>query len=192
MKKRKITIIFNSPVVLSFALVSLLLLIIDNTFGGRIIPRYFSVYRSSLADPFTYLRFFTHVLGHASYSHYLNNMLLMLVVGPSLEEKYGSDRMIFAIAMTALATGVAQFLLFPRTALLGASGVVFMMIVMSSYAGARNGEIPLTLILVFVLYVGQEVFDAIFKSDSISQLSHIIGGICGAAIGFVMTRKRRR
>ena len=35
-------------------------------------------------DPLTYVRFFTHVLGHSGYSHYMGNMLLLLLVGPGL------------------------------------------------------------------------------------------------------------
>lgn len=192
MKAKKITIVFNAPVVLGFALVSLVVLGLDNLLGGRLIIRYFCVYRSSLTDPFTYLRLFTHVLGHADYSHYISNILLMLVVGPSLEDRYGSKNLLKAIVITALATGLVQFIFFPGTALLGASGIVFMMIVMSSFAGYKSGTIPVTLILVFALYVGQEVVDAVFKTDNVSQLTHIIGGICGAAFGFTLTGRGRR
>ena len=192
MKAKKITIVFNAPVVLGFALVSLVVLGLDNLLGGRLIIRYFCVYRSSLTDPFTYLRLFTHVLGHADYSHYISNILLMLVVGPSLEDGYGSKNLLKAIVITALATGLVQFIFFPGTALLGASGIVFMMIVMSSFAGYKSGTIPVTLILVFALYVGQEVVDAVFKTDNVSQLTHIIGGICGAAFGFTLTGRGRR
>ena len=65
-------------------------------------------------------RLFTHVLGHAGYSHYMGNMLLLLLVGPPLEEKYGSRTLLLTIAVTALVTGLAQFIFFPQTALLGA------------------------------------------------------------------------
>lgn len=192
MKHKKLTILFNSPVVLSFALISLIVLLLDKFLGGWLIPRYFSVYRSSLANPFTYLRFFTHVLGHSDYSHYMNNMLLLLIVGPSLEDRYGSDRILEAIILTAFVTGVVQFIFFPNSALLGASGIVFMMIIMSSFAGYRSGSVPVTLILVFALYVGREVVNAVAKLDNVSQLTHIIGGVCGAGLGFSMTGKGRK
>ena len=192
MKHKKLTILFDSPVILSFALISLIVLVLDKFLGGWLIPRYFSVYRSSLANPFTYLRFFTHVLGHSDYTHYMNNMLLLLIVGPSLEDRYGSERILEAIVLTALVTGVVQFIFFPNSALLGASGIVFMMIIMSSFAGYRNGSVPVTLILVFALYVGREVVNAVSKIDNVSQLTHIIGGVCGAGFGFSMTGKGRR
>ena len=92
---------------------------------------------------------------------------------------------------SALISGLVQFLLFPGSALLGASGIVFMMIVLSSLAGMREGEVPLTLVLVVLLYLGGEVVDAATARDSVSQLTHIVGGLCGAGLGFAMGRGRR-
>ena len=141
---KKLVIRFNAPVVLLFALLSLLVLLLDGWTGGVSTTRFFCVYRSSLADPLTYVRFFGHVLGHSGYSHYMNNMLLLLLVGPGLEEKYGSRNLLMTILVTALVTGLVQFIFFPGTALLGASGVVFMMIVLNSFTEMRRGGIPLT------------------------------------------------
>lgn len=151
----------------------------------------FCVYRSSLADPLTYLRLFTHVLGHAGYSHYMGNMLLLLLVGPPLEEKYGSRTLLLTIAVTALVTGLAQFIFFPQTALLGASGVVFMMIVLSSFTEMKKGGIPITLILVVVFYLGGELVDGLKNTDNISQLTHIVGGVCGMVFGFTLRSRKR-
>lgn len=148
----------------------------------------FSVYRSSPTDLLTYPRFVLHVLGHSSYSHYIGNIMMILVIGPALEERYGSKPLFWAIFITALVSGMVQWIFFPSTALLGASGIVFMMIVMSSLAGMKNGCIPLTLILVLVLYIGGEIIDGVTLKDNISQLTHIVGGICGAVLGIAMRK----
>lgn len=186
MKKFVVKLQYNSPVVLTFALLSLGALLLGISTGGWTTTKFFSVYRSSLADFFTYPRFFLHVLGHSSYAHYIGNMMMVLVIGPPLEEKYGSRNLLFAILLTALVSGLVQWLFFPRTALLGASGIVFMMIVMSSLAGMKDGCIPITLILVLVLYIGGEIVDGVVLRDNVSQLTHIIGGICGALLGLSM------
>ena len=182
---KKIIIRFNAPVILSFAL------LLGNWTSGAATTQYFSVYRSSLADPLTYVRFFGHVLGHSGYDHYMGNMLLLLLVGPGLEEKYGSGTMVWMIALTALVTGLVHFIFFPHSALLGASGVVFMMIVLSSFTAMRRGEIPITLILVVIFYLGGEIMDGLFKQDNISQITHIVGGLCGLVFGFTIRRGRR-
>lgn len=188
---KKIVIRFNAPVILTFAFLALAVLILDGVLGHTLIARYFCVYRASLGDPITYLRFFTHVLGHSGYSHYIGNMLLLLLVGPAVEERFGSRSTLWFILLTALATGLVQFIFFPNTALLGASGVVFMLIVLSSFSSSKKDGIPLTLILVVALYLGGEIVDGLFTSDNISQLTHIIGGICGLFFGFGRWGKRR-
>ena len=154
--------------------------------GGQSNRLLFSVYRASLLKPLTWLRMVLHVLGHASYNHYLGNMMMILVVGPALEEKYGSRNLLAAIVLTALASGLVQWIFFPGSALLGASGIVFMMIVMSSLSGMRDGAIPITLILVLALYLGGELIDGVVHSDNVSQLTHIIGGLCGAFLGLAL------
>ena len=188
MRRNTLRLQYNSPVVLTFALLALGVLLLGGFTGGRSTQLLFCVYRSSLADPLTYLRFFLHVLGHTSYSHYLGNMMMILVVGPPLEEKYGSRNLLWSILLTALVAGLVQWLFFPGKALLGASGIVFMMIVMSSLSGMRDGRIPITLILVFALYVGGEVVDGLVLSDDVSQLTHVVGGICGALLGLSMQK----
>ena len=183
---------YNSPVVLTFAGVSLIALILGYVTGGAVNTLLFSVYRSSPLNPLTYVRLFCHVLGHANYQHYIGNMLMILVIGPVLEEKYGSRSLLRAILITAVVSGLVQIIFFPSTAILGASGIVFMMIVLSSLAGAQEGRIPLTLILVVIFYIGGEVINGVFQQDNISQMAHIIGGLCGAVIGSILEKGRRR
>lgn len=151
---------------------------------------FFSVYRSSLLDPLTYVRFVGHVFGHAGWEHFLGNIMLILVVGPLLEEKYGSADLLFVILATALVTGIANFALFPRIQLLGASGVVFALILLSSFTSMKEGEIPLTFILVAALYIGQQVYQGIFVNDNVSNLTHILGGLVGAGLGYVMNKDK--
>ena len=188
---KKLVIRFNSPVILTFALLSLLALVLDGLTHGSTTADFFCVYRSSFGDPLTYVRFFGHVLGHSGYSHYISNMLLLLLVGPALEEKYGCRTIFMTIAVTALVTGVVHFVFFPATSLLGASGIVFMMIVLSSFTEMKKGGIPITLILVVIFYLGGELADGIFNSDNISQLTHIVGGVCGMFFGFSLRGRKR-
>lgn len=183
---------YNSPVVLTFALVSLISLLLGYLTNGMTTTMLFEVYRAPLSDPLTYLRMFLHVLGHSGYKHYIGNMVLILILGPILEEKYGSRTLLGAIFLTALISGLFQFICFPNSALLGASGIVFMMIMLVSFTGVEQGTIPLTLILVAVIYLGGQISDSIFLKDNVSQITHIIGGICGTVFGFVLTRNQKR
>ena len=191
MKRHNLVIQYNAPATLTFALVSFAVLALGWLTKGASTMRLFSVYRSPLSDPLTYLRFFLHVLGHSNLAHYSGNITLMLVLGPNLEERYGSKTILWAMVLTAFVSGLLHWILFPSVALLGASGIVFMMILMASLGGSRGGGIPLTLILVFIIYVGGEIYDGLTVRDNISQLTHIIGGIFGAVLG-ILWRKGKR
>ena len=169
-------------------ILSFIVYVVDNLTGGFSTRLLFSVYRSSFIDPFTYFRFFGHVLGHANLDHFLGNIMLILVIGPMLEEKYGSANILFVILATALVTGLVHFFVFPHVYLLGASGVVFAFILLSSFAGFREGRIPFTFIVVALLYIGQQVYQGVFVHDNISNLTHILGGIVGALLGYIMNK----
>lgn len=185
---RKLKVSFNSPVVLSFSALCLIALLLNYITRGFTNSLLFSVYRSSLLSPFTYVRLFGHVLGHANLEHFMGNIMLILVVGPLLEEKYGSYNILFVILATALTTGIAHVLFFPRVALLGASGVVFAFILLSPFTGMREREIPLTFILVAALYIGEQFYQGIFVKSNISNFTHILGGLVGAWLGYVMNK----
>ena len=185
-KRRLPRISFNAPVIIGFTALSFVAMLAGQLTGGMATKLLFCTYPGSLLDPLTYVRMFTHVLGHADYSHWLGNFLLILVVGPSLEQRYGSRRLLVLIALTAFVTALLNNLLF-RNGLLGASGVAFMMILLASFAGREEGTIPLTLILVAVLWLGGEVVDA-FTADNVSQFAHILGGAVGCAAGFALER----
>lgn len=183
MNRPVLKISYNAPVTLTFCLLCLLALGLGSLTAGWTTANLFSVYRCPLT-PLAFFRFFGHVLGHSGLAHLVGNMGLLLVLGAGLEDRYGSGSLLLAILFTALVSGVIHFVFFPGSALLGASGIVFMMILLSAFGGIRSGTIPLTLIFVIVLYLGGELWDAIFVRDDVSQLTHIIGGVCGTLIGF--------
>jgi membrane associated rhomboid family serine protease len=176
---------YNSPVILTYTLVSVFLLAIDPLFTRALSTSILVVQPgASLIEIQTWVGIFGHVMGHADWNHLLANFAIILLIGPILEEKYGSGRLLSMIFFTALATGLIVVFFF-REALIGASGVAFMMILLGSFANAKTGRIPLTFILVAFIYLGREVFAAI-EEDHISQMAHIIGGVLGSGFGFII------
>jgi uncharacterized membrane protein (homolog of drosophila rhomboid) len=192
LKNKKLQLSFNSPVILGFIFASFFVVILDAITKGGSTVAFFSVYRSSPLNPLAYIRIFGHVLGHAGWNHFLGNMMMILVVGPLLEEKYGSANILFIILATALITGIVHITFFPYVRLLGASGVVFAFILLSSITSFGEGKIPLTFILVALLYIGEQIYDGLFINDNISNLTHIIGGIVGSSLGYIMNKDKRR
>lgn len=183
---------YNAPVTLTFALVSLISLLLGFITNLKSTELLFMTYRSGLLNPMTYVRLFTYCLGHANWEHYIGNMSYLLLLGPMVEEKYGSKKMLIMIIITAGIGGILNNIFFPNTALCGASGIVFMLIVLSSATSVESGHIPLTLVLILVIYLGSEIYNAIFVTDSISQFAHILGGICGAFFGLTYNQGKKQ
>ena len=90
--RSKLKITFNAPAILTFALACVVVQVLNVLTHGESNRVLFSTYRSSLINPLTWVRCVTHVLGHADWGHLLNNMMLLLVLGPMLEEKYGTKK----------------------------------------------------------------------------------------------------
>ncbi len=186
----KIRLSLNAPVVIGFSAICFLALALGWLTQGWTTQTFFSVYRSSLLSPFTYVRFIGHIFGHANWEHFIGNIMLLLVIGPLLEEKYGSSNIAFVILATALVTGLVNFIFFPHAQLLGASGVVFAFILLSPFTSMKEGTIPITLLLVAAIYIGEQVYSGIFVQDNISHLTHILGGFVGSGLGFVMYKNK--
>lgn len=192
MNKKKFKIVLNAPATLTFVVLCLIVTLVGVATGGYTTRVAFTIARTSFKDPMMYLRLFTHVLGHADMSHFLGNASFLLLLGPLLEDKYGSRVIVEVVLITAVVTGLIMILLFPSTGLCGASGVVFAFILLSSCAGFRDREIPITFILVAVIYLGQQIITGITQNDNVSQLAHIIGGIVGTIIGYLLNFKKSK
>ncbi len=188
--KKKFKITFNAPVVLSFAIACLVALILGAITAGWTTKNLFMTFRSSLFSPLTWLRFFTHTIGHSGWDHFIGNMAYILLLGPMLEEKYGSPRVLEVMLITAFVTALINYIIFPDIAVCGASGFVFAFILMTSFTGFKDGEIPISFILVAVIFLGKEIINGIFVEDNISNLSHILGGIVGGIAGYLLNRKK--
>ncbi len=174
---------YNSVVILTYFFISLIVLILNTISNDKLNKILFSSYRSSLFNPLTYLRFFTYIFGHKDWNHFIGNFLYILLIGPMIEEKYGSINLIYMILITAGISSIINFI-FSNNRILGASGIVFMLIVLSSFVNFEAGKIPVTLALICLLYVVKEIKDGLFKKDGVSHFGHLMGAICGIAFGF--------
>lgn len=196
-KKSSYRITYNAPITLTFALLSALILFIDSNFMNRHLINVLFVapgcQSSTVAfnwhSPLDYFKLFSHILGHSDWNHLLSNFSFILLLGPILEERYGSAVLLVMILVTALVTGVINACLIPA-GLMGSSGIAFMMILLASFSTMSRHEIPLSFFLILFLYIGRDLF-ANSKAYNIATFAHIAGGICGSMFGFLAVSKRR-
>ena len=129
-----------------------------------------------------YVSLIGYTMGHGSLAHLIGNISIILLIGPFIEKRWGTKRLAIMVILTALVTALVHIVFWDHR-LIGASGIVFMMIVLSSLVDLKAKEIPLTFILIVFLFIGQELVRS-FGDDQISQFAHISGGVMGAILGF--------
>lgn len=182
-------ITFNSPLILSFSFISIIVYILTAYIG--LFQDWFVLQPDMGNDGFlSYFRLISYAFGHINLSHLVGNLSIILLVGPLVEERYGELKLAVMIGATVISTAVLHMMFF-ETGLLGASGVAFMLIILTSMADIKNKEIPLTFILVVLIYFGGEIIGS-FSSDNVSHFAHIIGGAFGALFGFILKVKSKQ
>jgi rhomboid protease GluP len=187
--KRRIRIDYNAPFCLTFALAAMVVYVSAIFTGGWTLSHWFSIPGgASFGDFTTYPRLLLHVLGHGSAEHLFANIIVFLLVGPMLEEMYGPALLALLALVTAIVTGLIMMLFFTGN-LAGASGVVFAFIILSSFANAKSGTIPVTFLLISLIFLGGEVMRALSGEDQIAQFAHLVGGGLGGFAGFFMAKR---
>lgn len=174
---KKFRFSYNAPVVLTFALIAV---------GVHLLPesmKHYFVMRPRLESIEDFFALFTHIAGHGNWDHLLSNFTMILLLGPILEERHGSRSLLAMILTTSLVTSLLNLFIF-KDVVLGASGIVFMFILLASTANLKKREIPMTFIAVAILFLGREIVN-IVDNDQISQMAHLIGGVVGAIFGFL-------
>lgn len=189
--KTALRIDYNAPFSLTFALISMAVLLLAGLSNGWVLQHVFSIPgNAGFGDWSTYPRLFLHVFGHGSPEHLFSNIILLLLLGPMLEKAYGISTLVMVSAITAVVTGLLMILLFSGL-LLGGSGVLFALIVLSSFANARRGTIPLTFIFVSLIFLGGEVLQAFQgQQTGIAHFAHLAGGAVGGLAGFFLSSSR--
>lgn len=177
---------YNAPVILTYFFICLIILIVDKLCKGKFSATFFTTYKNdSLLNPLTYFKLVSHSLGHADWDHLYSNFIKILLIGPLIEEKYGSINLLIAMILTSLIIGIVNKL-FGKGGILGASGVAYMLILLSSFVNMENGKIPITLTLIILFFVVDEVIKLFRrKKDGVSHLGHITGAICGVVFGIL-------
>ena len=134
------------------------------------------------SNPVWYISTLTYIFGHADFEHVIGNLSIILLLGPLVELKFGWQKFSLMVVSTAILTAILHTLLWDN-GLIGASGIAFMLIVLTSLLNTRGKDIPITFILVVLLFLGQEIYSS-FKNDQISHFAHLFGGAMGAFWGF--------
>ena len=180
----------DSPLVLSFAGACTLVHLLGAVLGfTQFEAAYFSVpsgiSRFRPLSPLSYFRLVSHVFGHVTWEHLNGNMVNLLLVGPACEREFGSFALGKIVLWTAFFSALAHMALgAANAAQLGASGVVFMLILLNSLLEVRQNRLPLTFVVQVGLWVNKEVFAQLWSHDKTSHVAHLAGALVGTVAGY--------
>ncbi|MGL1893280.1 MAG: rhomboid family intramembrane serine protease [Spirochaetaceae bacterium] len=195
----KIRIKYNAPVSLTFIILSSLILFLNTHVNAFLISDWFTAdgrMSFNYSDPMGYIKFISHILGHTDIEHFLGNAIYLILLGPILEEKYKSLVLFGLIITTAVISSLINAF-FVDTYMLGASGIVYLFIVLVSFTNIEKGEFPLSVVVVLGFYIYKEFTRE--DAGNISVLTHLVGAVTGllyglltVMVGFSGSNKNRR
>lgn len=192
--------IYDAPATLSFAFICIFLFLLDSLLLKGLLSQKFLLSPTTASgnmafmasDPLSYLRLVLYSFGAASASTLICNMIFILLLGPSMEERYGTLVIAIMMAVCILFSGVLTAC-FSKTPLTGSSAVIFMMIFLNSFVSLSKKKIPVSFLAVFFLFIFREIFELNDASvtDGIKIIINIAGGLCGSLFAFLTSPKAK-
>ena len=204
-KKSSPKLTFDFPVTVTFVIVSLVLFLLDvYAFKGKMFSSILICHGSKQAlvpfnfkSPADFAGLFFYVFGNVGWEMLFANLTIILLLGQILEERYGSVMLGPMMFISTMISGVLTACI-STVPLTGAGCIIFMMAVLVSLTELTKKRIPLSCLLVFVLFLSFEIFRAAKGSsgqDAMQKvcgvLIEMIGGICGSIFGFLVLPKKK-
>ncbi len=176
--------------------VFLILSVIGATENAQFMLDHGAMYVPYVAERGEYYRLFTAMFLHFGFSHLMNNMIMLGVIGWTLEREIGSVRFMIIYLGSGLCGNIVSAVASIRTmdfaVSAGASGAIFGIMGAMLYVAIRNrgrvGDLStpgLVVTVVLSLYYG-------FVGVGIDNLAHIGGIISGALLAILLYRKKNR
>lgn len=208
MAKKKLSVSYDAPITLSFIFISTILFVLNKyVFKDLLAQKALICFGTAgnasfdYSSPLSYIRIIAHIFYAASWNQLLTNATFILLLGPVLEERYGSIVIGLTFFLSSLVSGVLAT--FSTTTLSGPSGIIFMLILLNTITSLEKKNLSLSSILIFVLYAAFTLYEGfqnnasmfsgnpfiIFCKSNISTLMNLIAGLVGSLAGFLTAPK---
>jgi membrane associated rhomboid family serine protease len=189
----------DAPFSLTFSFLCVIVHLLSSVFGSSFATLYFGIPSLSIFNflsPLSYFRMISQIFGHSSWQHLSGNLVNILLVGPSCEREYGCYNIFVIVLLTAVSSSLSHIFFGPRNSIqLGASGVVFMFILLSSLIETKSHRIPLTFICQVGIWCSHELISNFMSQEGgggISHLAHLTGALVGAFAGYYFQQQKER
>lgn len=190
-KKFSIHLSYDSPVMLTFLVVTVLFYIIDEFITKGKIRETVLVaptaaggqFPFSFKDFLSYLRLFLHVFGAREWNSLFLCMTYILLLGPQIEGYYGSVMVLVMTAVATLLSGVLSAC-FCREINTGAASVMFMLLLLNCTVSVYKKKLPVASAAALALFVFS-MFTSGYGNGAVCAAVNVAGGICGFLPSFL-------
>lgn len=137
----------------------------------------------------SYFQMIFYVFAPSDVNVLIPSLIFIMLLGPTLEDRYGITVIGVMIFICALFSGVLNAC-FCKNSLTGPSCIVYMMIFLNIFFSLIKKKIPLSFVVIFVLLI---VKDVLVPSENgiVGIIVNICGGLCGSLIAFLASPKVR-
>ena len=186
---------YDAPVTLSFVIICALLfllntLVIKNGALGKILASpttQAGALPFIVKQPVSYLRLLLYIFGSGEVNNFITYILIVLLLGPAMEERYGSVIIGIMIFVAALFSGVLNAC-FCVESLTGPVPVVCMMIFLTAFMSFSNKTVPITFLATIIFFVYFSITSGI---GAVRLIICIAGGLCGSLFAFLTSPKAK-
>lgn len=194
MTKRNVPIITISLVVINIVIFLLMEITTGSTLDNDVLIPWGAVYTPYIEGG-QYWRLFTAMFLHSGIQHLLNNMLVLLVLGTTIEPEIGKIRYLVIYLLGGVAGNIVSCWFYLRggtnVVSVGASGAIFAVMGAVIWVIIRNkGRVAnlslfqMLVMLAISLYFG-------FVATNVANTAHIGGLIAGFLLAVILYRKRK-
>lgn len=199
--KFNLKVAYDAPVTLSFVIVCVVLFLLGNFVFkngalGKVLASPTTLAGGMgfiVSQPLSYLRLFLYIFGAetggaaggGAGAVLITNLILIMLLGPAMEERYGSVIIGIMIFVSALFSGVLNAC-FCAESLVGAVPVVCMMIFLNAFMSFSKKKIPLSFVAVIGLFFALELFCGL---GIVRIFICIAGGLCGSLFALLTSPK---
>lgn len=199
MAKSKIPVSYDAPVTLTFVLASIVFFLLssyvpffkDNLSGWILIsPTKAGDLIFNVKSPLSYIRMIFYVFGSTENQlTFFSSLIFILLLGPAMEERYGSVIIGIMMGISTLFSGVLNTC-FCDNGLTGCTCIVFMMIFLNAFLSMQKKKIPASFIVLFILFIVRGLMEN-NPNGSVGIIINICGGLCGSLFAFLTSPKVR-
>ena len=191
-------ILIDSYVSIAFVAISLIILLCDLFLSKGKIAAFLAspvlapennINQFNVTSIKSYFQMIFYVFAPSDVNVLIPSLIFIMLLGPTLEDRYGITVIGVMIFICALFSGVLNAC-FCKNSLTGPSCIVYMMIFLNIFFSLIKKKIPLSFVVIFVLLI---VKDVLVPSENgiVGIIVNICGGLCGSLIAFLASPKVR-